>query len=62
MMLNSRDIDDTFNLFEWDDLQKMVNKTVNEIIDLFKVSEEITETDFENLMMYLSNKIQNYAN
>ena len=61
-MLNSSDIDDVFKLYKWDELQIMVNKTVNEIIDLFKVSEEITETDFENLMMYLSNKIQNYAN
>lgn len=61
-MINSRDIDEIFELYEWEDLQKMVNKTVNEIVDLFKITKEITEDDFEWLMMYLSNKIQKHAN
>lgn len=58
---NSRDIDNTFELYEWDELERMVNKTINEIIDLFQ-DWEITKDDAEWLLMYLNNKARRYAN
>ena len=58
---NSRDIDNTFELYEWDELERMVNKTINEIIDLFQ-DWKITKDDAEWLLMYLNNKARRYAN